>query len=80
MFEQSIFAKAKIFGYVPVLKKSKILNDAEFQVGYTMILVGNMYRPSNTINWQAYPVSPLLANNRSTFFTQNVSVGVQWEY
>ena len=80
MFEQSIFAKAKVFSYVPVLKRSKIFNEAEFQVGYTAILVGNMYRPSNTINWQAYPVSPHLANNRSTFFTSTVSLGLQWQY
>jgi hypothetical protein len=80
MFEQSIFGKAKLFQFVPILNKSKILNGAEFQAGYTMILVGNMYRPSNTIDWQAYPASPQLNDKRSSYFTSNYSFGVQWEY
>lgn len=80
MFEQGIFARAHLFQYVPVLKKSKILNGAEFQAGYTVILIGNMYRPSNIIDWQAYPVSPLLTDKRSSFVTQNWSFGVQWDY
>jgi hypothetical protein len=80
MFEQGIFGKAHLFQYVPVLKKSKILSEAEFQAGYTMILVGNMYRPSNTIDWLAYPASPQLNDTRSTFFTSNYSFGLTWEY
>lgn len=80
MFEQGIFGRANVFQYVPVLKKSKILSGAEFQAGYTVILIGNMYRPSNIIDWQAYPVSPLLTDKRSSFMTQNWSFGVQWDY
>lgn len=80
MFEQSIFGKANLFKFVPVLKKSKILSGAEFQAGYSLILVGNMYRPSNTVDWQAYPGNPQLNDSRSTYFTGNYSMGVQWEY
>ncbi len=80
MFEQSIFGKANLFKFVPVLNKSKILSGAEFQAGYSLILVGNMYRPSNTVNWLAYPQSPQLNDYRSTYITGNYSMGIQWEY
>jgi len=80
MFEQSIFAKAKLFKYMPVLNKSRILNNAELQAGYTMILVGNMYRPTDTIYWLAYPQSPQLKDDRSTYFTSNYSFGIEWNY
>lgn len=80
MFEQSIFGQAKLFKFVPILKKSKILSGADFQAGYTMILLGNMDRPSNIIDWQAYPVNPQLKDERGSFFTSNYSFGVQWEY
>lgn len=80
LFEQSIFGKAKLFQYVPVLKKSKILSSADFQAGYTVIVVGNVYRPSQDIDWQAYPVSPLLRDKRGSFITSNYSFGMSWEY
>jgi hypothetical protein len=80
LFEQSIFGKAKLFQYVPVLKKSKILSSADFQAGYTVIVVGNVYRPSQDIDWQAYPVSPLLRDKRGSFITSNYSFGMSWDY
>ena len=80
MFEQSVFGKAKLFQFVPVLKKSSILSEAEFQAGYTIIVVGNVYRPSDDITWNAFPVNPGLADKRSSFITSNYSLGVQWAY
>jgi hypothetical protein len=80
LFEQSIFGEAKLFQYVPVLKKSKVLSAADFQAGYTVIVVGNVYRPSQDINWQAYPISPLLNDKRGSFITSNYSFGMSWEY
>jgi hypothetical protein len=87
LFEQSIFAKANVFQFIPVLKKSKILHNAEVQVGYTAIFVGNMYRPSNTVSWYAYnptnpafPNGPQIADTRSTLFLSNLSLGVNWDY
>lgn len=80
LFEQSIFGKAKLFQYVPVLKKSKILSSADFQAGYTVIVVGNMYRPSQDINWDAYPVNPSLNDKRGSYITSNYSFGMSWEY
>lgn len=80
MFEQGVFAKANLFQFVPVLNKSKILNGAEFQAGYTVIVVGNVYRPSGDITWNAFPGNPILSDKRSTFVTSLYSLGLQWDY
>jgi hypothetical protein len=80
LFEQSIFGQARIFQFVPLLKRSRILSNAEFQVGYTVIVAGNVYRPSQDIDWQAYPVNPGLRDKRGTYVTGNYSFGVQWQY
>jgi hypothetical protein len=80
MFEQSIFAKANLFQYIPYVNKSAILSAAEVQLGYTAIFVGDMSRPASDINWMAYPVNPSLNSYRQTFFTSNYSLGIQWNY
>lgn len=80
MFEQSVLLKAKLFQYTPVLNRSSIFSNAEFQLGYTAIFVGGVARAGSDINWQAYPVNPSLTSYKNTFFTSNYSLGVQWNY
>lgn len=80
MFEQSIFARAPLFQYVPYLNRAKILNNAEFQFGYTWLVVGQVYRPADIIDWQAYPVNPLLRDRKSNYVNGAVSIGIEWAY
>ena len=80
MFEQSIFMKAPLFQYVPVLNKARILNQAEFQAGYTLLVLGQIARPAQQIDWQAYPVNPRLQTDRSTYTNGTFSFGVEWAY
>lgn len=80
MFEQSINARSKIFSYLPGFRKLRVFNEASFQIGYTFLLIGGVYRPSDNINWDAYPVNPSLANNRSKYYTNNLSLGFEWTY
>lgn len=80
MFEQSINAKTKIFSYIPGFRKLRVFNEASFQIGYTFLLIGGVYRPSDNINWDAYPVNPSLANNRTKYYTNNLSLGFEWNY
>lgn len=80
MFEQSIFMKAPLFQFVPVLNKARCLNQAEFQAGYTLLVVGQVARPDQQINWQAYPVNPQLQHERSTYTNGTWSLGVEWAY
>jgi len=80
MFEQSIFVKAPLFQFVPVLNKARILNQAEFQAGYTLLVVGQVARPDQQIDWQAFPVNPRLRTERSTYTNSMLSFGVEWAY
>lgn len=80
MFEQGVFFQAPILKYVPLVNKMSVFENAEFQAGYSIILLGNVYRAVNDINWQQYPNFPTPGNGRSLFFTSNWSLGVQWTY
>lgn len=81
MFEQSIFFKSHLLGFVPVLNKARFLNQAEFQAGYTLLVIGQVARPARQIDWQAYPVNPRLqSTDRTTFTNGTFSVGVEWSY
>ncbi len=80
MFEQSIFFKSHLFQFVPVLKKARILNQAEFQAGYTLLVLGQIARPAQQIDWQAYPVNPHLKTDRTTYTNNILSFGVEWAY
>ena len=80
MFEQGVFVQAPILSYVPIIKKMSVFDKAEFQAGYTILMLGNMSRPNNTIEWQQYPNYPRVGNGRSLYYTTNWSFGVQWNY
>ena len=80
MFEQSIFMKAPLFQFVPVLNKARLLSQAEFQAGYTLLILGQIARPAQQIDWQAYPVNPRLQSERSTYTNGTFSFGVEWAY
>ena len=80
MFEQSIYLRTKPFGYIPGARKIRALSEANFQLGYSFLMVGGVYRPSNNINWDAWPVNPSLADKRSTFYTNNINLGLEWAY
>ena len=84
MFEQSIYVKAPLFQFVPILKKAPLLNQAEFQAGYTLLVLGQIARPTQQINWQAYADDthrgPTLQSERSTYTNGTFSFGVEWAY
>ncbi|MEK6258726.1 MAG: hypothetical protein AABP62_08900 [Planctomycetota bacterium] len=84
MFEQSIFCKSHLFQFVPVLNKARILNQAEFQAGYTLLILGQVARPAEQIDWQAYSNDanrgPLLKTDRTTYTNGTFSLGVEWTY
>jgi hypothetical protein len=80
VFEQSVFIKAPLLSYVPGIRKMKLFETADFQLGYTFMAVGSTYRPSETINWRGYPDFPTIQDNKSTFFFSTWSFGVEWNF
>ena len=80
MFEQSIFMKTHPFENMPIMRKSSIMRAAEFQAGYTFLVLGSVYRPAQVINWQAFPVNPQLQDRRTTYTNGTFSFGVEWAY
>jgi len=79
-FEQSVFVRAPILSYVPVVKKLKVFEQAQFQMGYTFLVVGSMYRPGNVITWRGFPQFPELNSEKTTWYLNTLSWGVEWTY
>uniref|UniRef100_A0A7C4QQB7 BBP7 family outer membrane beta-barrel protein n=1 Tax=Schlesneria paludicola TaxID=360056 RepID=A0A7C4QQB7_9PLAN len=80
LFEQSIFAKAPILAYVPIVKEMRVFEKAQFQVGYTFTVLGGVYRPGNTVEWYGFPQFPQITDDKSTWYMTSLSLGVEWEY
>ncbi|MBO11249.1 MAG: hypothetical protein CMJ68_10840 [Planctomycetaceae bacterium] len=83
VIEQSFFAEAPIFAKLPYLRRSRLLSDANFRFGYTMLFVGHVARPYGSINWAGNPsegLFPTIDVNRSSFWTQNFSFSLNWTY
>lgn len=78
VFEQSFFIKSPILSYVPIVRKAKVFESAEFQVGYTLLLIGSTYRPGDVVEWRGWPDFPTLKDDKSTFHMQTLSLGVEW--
>lgn len=79
-FEQSINFKAPILGYVPVIRRVPMFEQAQFNFGYTFLIVGNHYRPGDVIDWNGYPNVPRLNDRRGYFQMSTWSCGVEWDF
>jgi hypothetical protein len=79
-FEQGIFVRSALLSYVPGIRKIKAFEQAQFQTGYTFLVVGAMYRPGNVIDWKGFPQFPELNSERTTWYMTTWSWGVEWTY
>jgi hypothetical protein len=80
LFEQSVFVRSPILSYVPVVKKMKAFETAQFHLGYTFLLVGEIYRPGDVIDWRGFPQFPSLTDEKSSWYMTSWSFGVEWMY
>ncbi|MCA9055249.1 MAG: hypothetical protein KDA75_15520, partial [Planctomycetaceae bacterium] len=58
LFEQSLYADIRLRSILPFLKKSYLLEEAQFRVGYTFTWIGGVSRPGDSINWVGFPRFP----------------------
>ncbi|MBA4032766.1 MAG: hypothetical protein C0478_18005, partial [Planctomyces sp.] len=80
MLEQSLLVRAPLLSYVPLIKRMAFFEQAQFQFGYTFTMLGEVYRPEENIVWRGAPLQTSIGDNRSTFWTQAWSFGVEWNY
>tara|TARA_B100000029_G_scaffold158978_1_gene154682 strand:+ start:768 stop:2483 length:1716 start_codon:yes stop_codon:yes gene_type:complete len=83
IIEQSFFAEAPLFAKIPILRRSRILSEANFRFGYTFLFVGQVARPYGSVNWAGNPsegLFPSIDTTRSSFWTSNFSYSISWSY
>lgn len=80
LFEQSIFADIRLKHVMPFLKKSYLLEEAQFRVGYTFTWIGYISRPGSSINWQGFPRFPSVKVNRENFTMNQMTLGLTFPY
>jgi hypothetical protein len=83
MIEQMVYAEGPLFQYLPMLRRSKILRNANFRAAYTLTMIAEMTRASDSIIWQGNPsqnIFPGIQTSRSTFRTSSYDFGVTWSW
>lgn len=78
LLEFGFTAEMPLFSYLPVLKKTPILKDGIFRVGYTYTAVFNMQRPSGIITY-ADPL-PRIDSDPTKWAIQWVNFGIDWKW
>lgn len=83
MIEQMVYAEGPLFQYIPVLRRSSILRNANFRAAYTLTMIAEMTRASDSIIWQGNPsqnIFPEIQTERSTFRTSSYDFGISWSW
>ena len=83
IIEQSFFAEAPVFARIPYLRRSRLLSEANFRFGYTLLFVGHVARPYGSIKWGGNPskgLFPTIDVARTSFWTENFSFSLNWTY
>jgi hypothetical protein len=83
MIEQMIYAEGPLFQYLPLLRRAAILRNANFRASYTLTVIAELTRATDSIVWQANPAEglfPQIETSRSTWKTQSWDFGVVWSW
>lgn len=79
-FQQSIFAEMDIIGVVPVLKRMAMFDESTFKVGYTVLWVGELARPADSIDWQGWPLTPEIKKDRESWWAQQFTASINFNF
>jgi hypothetical protein len=83
LFEQGLNVQLPIFGAVPVLKDIQLLEEANLNLGWTWLWVGEIADPNESILYQSSPllnVYPTIQTERGSLIQNTLSIGVNWNY
>jgi len=79
-FQQSIYADFDFIDVIPVLREMSILDNSSFRIGYTVLWVGALSRPADTIKWQGYPLYPQIQRNYNSWWAQQVTASLNFNF
>jgi hypothetical protein len=80
VFEQTFMSESKILAALPGTREIPILANANFRLGYTTTIIGNVARPADSIEWNGFPKSPKVDIDYMTWSMGRVNVGLEWTY
>ncbi len=83
LLEQSLNANIPIFSRVPVLRNMWQLEDAKLSLGWTLLVIGQVADPNDSIVYNSSPISGEFLHyqiERNTFYQNTFNIGVNWNY
>lgn len=78
--QQSIFLDFDLLETIPVIRDMSMFDDATFRLGYTLLWVGSVARPADSIEWQGFPLFPEIKNNRQSWWANQFSFAIDWHF
>lgn len=80
LYQQSIFAEFPFFRNLPMIRNASIFEETSFRFGYTFLLIGEVARPADAINWQGFPLYPEIRSNRKAFWMHQLNFAIDWTF
>ncbi|HEV3298484.1 MAG TPA: hypothetical protein VG055_02535, partial [Planctomycetaceae bacterium] len=83
LIEQSIIIEAPVFQYVPILGKMWPFAHANLRGGYEFMWVGDVIETNQSIDYEGNPMAglkPRIVVDRGSWYSDNWSVGVSWNW
>lgn len=80
VFEQGFFMEFPVFGYIPILRNAKSLQNAKARFGWTYIVVTELTRPADSYVLRSLPDTSAIKPRRSKWTTTNWSFAIDWTY
>ena len=83
LFQQSFNLEAPLFRHVPVLRRVSVLEKAQFRLGYSVMFIGYVVDPANSIQWNGNPAAglfPFIKDHHTTFVTSFYNFGLGWKF
>jgi hypothetical protein len=77
----SFDVEMNILGLIPLVKRLTVLEQAKLRVGYSIVWVGEVARPYDTIEWNGLPLFPNIeVDDRTSWYIGGWDVGLHFEY
>ena len=78
---QQLMLEAKIFHYIPIVRKFHFLEEAKFRFGYQINAAFEIQRPHRIIEYNGFPLIPAIRNDQETrWYAESWNFGVHWTY